>query len=59
LPACAGLLSKLIVIFGSLPFADAGFAQEQNEGVRLGQFLGKLSGPGAAGAQARRREEDV
>ena len=47
-----------LVIFGNLPFADAGFADEQNEGVRLGDLLGELRGPGAAGAQvsrARRR----
>ena len=46
-----------LVIFGDLPLADACFADEQNESVRLGQFLGELRGPGAAGAQARRREE--
>ena len=48
-----------LVIFGNLPFADAGFAEEQNGGVRLSQFLSKLRGPAAAGAQGRRSEEDV
>src|SRR5271166_5154932 len=48
-----------LVIFGDLPLADAIGPNEQNEGVRLGELLSELVGPGAAGAQVRRREEDL
>ena len=44
-----------LVIFGDLPFADARFADEQDEGARRGDLLGKLCGPRAARAQVRRR----
>ena len=47
-----------LVVFGNLPLADAVFADKQNEGVRRGQFLGELRGPGTAGAQVHGREED-
>jgi hypothetical protein len=39
-----------LVIFWDLPLADAGAADEQNEGVRFGELLGELVSPGAAGA---------
>ena len=48
-----------LVIFGHLPFADAGLADQQNESGRLRDFLGELGRPGAAGAQVRGREEDA
>jgi hypothetical protein len=35
------------------------FADEQNEGVRLGDLLGQLRGPGPAGAQVRWGEETL
>jgi hypothetical protein len=47
-----------LVVFRRLPFADSGVADEQNEGCRLRDRVGKLSGPGTASAQTRRREED-
>ena len=48
-----------LVIFGDLPLADAMFADEQKEGVRLSEFLRELIRPGAAGAQVRRGEKDA
>ena len=46
-----------LVVFGHLPFADARWADQQNEGGRFGDFLRKLRRPRSAGAQMRRREE--
>ena len=48
-----------LVIFGHLPLPDAGFADQQNESVRVGDLLGELRRPRAAGAQMCRREEDA
>src|SRR5277367_34431 len=50
---------KRLVILWDLPLADAGFADEQNEGVRLGELLDELLSPRAAGAQIRGRKEDT
>jgi hypothetical protein len=48
-----------LVIFGNLPLADAGRADEQNEGGCFGDFLSQLRGPRSAGAQVRGREEQA
>ena len=42
-----------------LPRTEALLADQQHEGGRLGDFLGELRQPEAAGAQALGREEDV
>ena len=46
-----------LVVFGHLPFADASWADQQNEAGRIGDFLRKLRRPGTAGPQVRGREE--
>ena len=46
-----------LVIFEHLPSVRRPFADEQNESGRLGDFLGELGRPGAAGPQVRGREE--
>ena len=51
-------LIERLVVFGHLPFADAGFADEQDESGRVGDFLRQLRRPGAAGAQVRGSKKD-
>jgi hypothetical protein len=50
---------ECLVILWDLPLADAGLADEQNEGVRFGELPGKLVSPRAAGAQVRVRKENA
>ena len=40
-------VERLVRLWDS-PLADAGFADEENEGVRFGQLLGELISPRAA-----------
>ena len=48
-----------LAVFGDLPGAEPPLADQQNEGRRLGDFLGEFRKPIAAGAQALGREKDV
>ena len=47
-----------LVVLHRLPRADALLADQQDEGCCLGDFLGKLRQPEAAGAQALGREKE-